>query len=119
MVEFLVIYLFVVPLVILWAVALWDNWRMAGRSVAAKIGWSAVVVLLPVVGAAIYFAVRPIPPAAAPARGRSGGIAVVDELETLIAAHDRGELSEERYVAEKAKLFAPKRPEDSGPSTPT
>jgi len=51
--DFLVIYLFVVPLVILWVVALWDNWRLPDRSVAAKIGWSATILVLPVIGAAV------------------------------------------------------------------
>lgn len=103
--DFLSIYLFVVPLVILWAVALWDTWRRARRSVAAKIGWSALIVLLPVIGAALYYAFRPVPPPNAQDRGEGGGIAVVDELEPLVAAHDRGDVSDEQFAAEKAKLF--------------
>ena len=116
--EFLVIYLFVVPVVILEVLALWDNWRLKQRSVAAKIGWSAVVVFLPAIGAAIYYATRPVPPPDARTRGRDGAIAVVDELESLIAAHERGEMSDDRFAAEKAKLFTPRGPDNPGPSVP-
>lgn len=103
--DFLVIYLFVVPLVILWVVALWDNWRLPDRSVAAKIGWSALIVLLPVIGAAVYYAFRPVPPPKGVIDGDGGGVAVVDELESLVAAHDRGDLSDEQFASRKADLL--------------
>jgi hypothetical protein len=103
--DFLVIYLFVVPLVILWVVALWDNWRLPDRSVAAKIGWSATILVLPVIGAAVYYAFRPVPPPKGVIDGDGGGVAVVDELESLVAAHDRGDVSDEQFAAGKATLF--------------
>lgn len=103
--DFLVIYLFVVPLVILWVVALWDNWRLPDRSVAARIGWSALIVLLPVIGAAVYYAFRPVPPPKGVIDGDGGGVAVVDELESLVAAHDRGDLSDEQFASRKADLL--------------
>ena len=104
--QFLYLYLFVVPLLLLWAVALWDNWRRTSRSVGAKIAWSAAIVLLPVVGVAVYFASRPVPPPnrrERPGEGTTSGI--VDELRELQDAHDRGDLDDEEYAAEKARLF--------------
>lgn len=103
--DFLVIYLFVVPLVILWVVALWDNWRLPDRSVTAKIGWSATILVLPVIGAAVYYAFRPVPPPKGVIDGDGGGVAVVDELESLVAAHDRGDLSDEQFASRKADLL--------------
>jgi hypothetical protein len=106
--EFLSLYLFVVPLVILWAVALWDNWKRTSRSVGAKTAWSAVILLLPVVGIAIYFASRPVPPPAGQIRDREDTTsAIVDELQALTAAHDRGDVSDEEYAAGKMRLFDP------------
>lgn len=111
--ELLYLYLFITPLVILWAVALWDNWKRTSRSVGAKIAWSAVILLLPVVGVAIYYAARPVPPPAGQERDRDDTTsAIVDELQALALAHDRGDVSDEQYASEKARLFAPSGPGD-------
>lgn len=106
--EFLYLYLFIVPLVILWAAALWDNWKRTSRSVRAKTAWSAVILLLPVVGVAIYFALRPVPPPAGQKADREDTTsAIVNELQALTAAHDRGEVSDEEFATGKASLFDP------------
>lgn len=103
--DFLVVYLFVVPLVIIWVVALWDNWRLPDRSVAAKTGWSVAILALPVIGAAVYYATRPVPLPKGAIDGDGGGVAVVDELESLVAAHDRGDVSDEQFASRKADLL--------------
>jgi len=51
------IWFIVVPLVIVWAIGVVDIVRRP-LSLAAKAGWIAVVLLLPVVGTIVYFALR-------------------------------------------------------------
>ena len=104
--QFLYLYLFIVPLLLLWAVALWDNWRRTSRSAGAKIAWSAAVLLLPVVGVAVYFATRPVPPPNGRERpGEATTSGIVDELRELQNAHGRSDLDDEEFAAEKARLF--------------
>jgi hypothetical protein len=50
-----------VPIFLLWFFCLADVFRRGDLSGGAKAGWVAVVVLIPLIGALIYLAVRPGP----------------------------------------------------------
>lgn len=96
-----------IPLVFLWAAALFHILRRRPDLSAPWKGiWSAVVVLVPYLGVLIYSITRPprTPQVTGSAEPGSVSRALV-RLRTTIEAHDRGEIGDREYEATKAEIF--------------
>jgi Phospholipase_D-nuclease N-terminal len=51
--------LIVVTFLLVWGGALYDIWRRADLSSGSRIGWTAFVILLPILGTIVYAIARP------------------------------------------------------------
>lgn len=104
---FLLIALVLVPLVILWFVALFHILvRREDLSVGWKAIWSGVVIAVPYVGLLIYAALRP-PRSPTPTGGEDGTAAgaAIKQLAQLATAHDDGTISDEEFSQRKRAVF--------------
>jgi hypothetical protein len=105
--ETVILLVIWVPLVLLWLSALLDLLLRQRMSGIARVLWLLVIILIPVIGALIYFLVRsrdvldvvtaPDLPGSVPEVGR--------QLQTLTELRDSGALSEEEFAKAKAKLL--------------
>jgi phospholipase D-like protein len=97
-----------VPLVLLWAIALFDIFFRNRQSGGAKAGWAVLVVLVPYVGAIIYLLLRPDAASTAPEPGPPATGATpdptIDALQRASALHDAGKLSDAEFAAIKRTL---------------
>lgn len=86
------------PLLAIWIAAVVEVVRRHDLSGPRKVGWVAVLILLPVVALAVYVVVRP------PRSARvSGGPADHARAETLVALAERrqrGEIDDDDYLTE-------------------
>lgn len=102
-----------VALVVLaWAFALVDLFRRHDLHGWAKAGWLLVILLLPLLGPAIYIAYRPVQATdiarideAAEHDQQRAAAHATDALHKLAELHDRGKISDEEYEAQKTKLL--------------
>lgn len=96
-----------VPIVLLWGCALVDLLGHRHISGGAKAGWAALIVLVPIVGALIYFGLRPDagpePDQVAEHQAESAA-QVVAALDRAAALHDAGRLSDQEYEVLKGRL---------------
>lgn len=91
------------PLILLFVASFIDLYRRKDLSVLRKLAWVVVIVLTLYVGVALYYLFRP---PSTPEGKRSGETkehtkSVVDQLESLRSAHDRGELDDAAFLAAK------------------
>jgi hypothetical protein len=93
-----------VPIVLLWATALFD--LISNRSIRgwANAGWAALIIFIPLVGALIYFGVRPKPPVEPVADERAATANVIEALDRAARLHDAGRLSDKEYESVKRQL---------------
>ena len=98
---------FTAPLVALWIAGFWDLAHRDDLSVFRKAVWGSLFVLTLYVGLAIYFATRPVRPPAG--KGNSETVprasAIVAELETLSAARQTNQITEEAFLSRKRELL--------------
>jgi Phospholipase_D-nuclease N-terminal/Short C-terminal domain len=126
------LFLIFIPLIMIWAFALFDIFRRDDISGGAKALWVIGVILLPFLGTLVYLLLR-TPGATSAERaeiareglGGEGGqpaqpaadgapldataprpATTVDQLKTLADLHDAGKLTDEEFANEKAKLLA-------------
>lgn len=100
--AFFLLFIFL-PLLLVWAFALYDIFSRKDMSGPWKAIWVLCVILVPFVGTIVYLVFR-----------RPGIVAEADEapgdtkymLRTLDDLHRRGKLSDEEYAAEKARVLA-------------
>ena len=98
---------FTAPLIALLVAGFWDLAHRDDLAVFRKAVWGALFVLTLYVGLAIYFAMRPVRP---PAGKESSGTvprasAIVAELETLSAARQADEITEDAFLSRKRELL--------------
>ena len=102
-----VVAIVLVPLVVIWALALFNIVvRRSDLSIAWKVAWSAVVILIPYVGVWIYATVRP--PRLLPGSGSSDTTATgqaIDEIHHVVAEHKAGAIDDGQFAADKATIF--------------
>jgi len=76
--------------------------RRADLDTAGRVGWLALVVLLPVVGLAIYIVARP--PKGAQLSGGRADASNAEALVVLAERRQRGELTDDAYEIEVAAV---------------
>ena len=112
--TFLATALVLVPLAILWIVALFHILvRRGDLSVGRKAIWSGFVILVPYVGVFFYAALRP-PRAPTPTGGedQTAAGAAIEQLSRLAAAHDEGSITDEEFSHRKYAVFGLTGPTD-------
>jgi hypothetical protein len=98
-----------VPIVLLWATALYDLVTHTAISGLAKAGWALLIIFVPIVGALIYFVLRPKRPVQeeetrAEATERTTAT-VVEALDHAGRLHDAGKLTDAEYGRIKGQLM--------------
>lgn len=101
--SIILFFAILIPLLLLWVLAIVDIVRRSDLRIWKKGGWSIAVVLLPLVGVLAYAIFRPLPPPAGKERSTGGTIA--DQLQLVIDKHDGGGIDDEGFLAEKRALF--------------
>jgi hypothetical protein len=95
------------PLIALWVMAFWDIVRRPDLGPIRKMGWALAIVLTAYIGIAVYAIMRPIPEP--PGKVRNATLprasAIVGSLESLVAAHGDGTLSDESFELEKRTIL--------------
>ena len=105
--RFLLVALVLVPLVILWIVALFHIVvRRHDLSFGRKVIWSGLVIMVPYIGLLIYAALRP-PRAPTPTGGedQTAAGAAIEQLARLVTAHDDGSITDEEFSQRKYAVF--------------
>ena len=102
-----VVAVVLVPLIVIWALALFNIVvRRSDLSVAWKGIWSAVVVLIPYVGVLIYATVRPpTPPQGSSDRDVTATGQAIDEIHHLVTEHEAGAIDDSQFATNKAAIF--------------
>lgn len=96
-----------VPIVLLWATALFDLIPHQAITGWAKAGWAALIIFIPIFGALIYFGLRPKAPARAEPDPRAAAANVLEALDRATRLHDAGQLSDREYESVRAQLVGP------------
>ena len=104
--AFFIAFIFL-PLIMVWVFALADLFGREDLSGGGKVLWLFAIVLLPLLGALIYFLVRP--PTAEEERAAQLRVATTtgspsEELERLSNLHARGEINDDEYARLKARI---------------
>ena len=91
-----------VPVFILIGVTLYDIARRKDLDGVRKLGWLAVVVLLPAVGTLLYLIARPL---SDPGEEVDDEGDRIGELVKVLRRRERGELDDDAFATAKAELF--------------
>jgi len=101
-----------IPLIMLWAFTLVDIFRRNDLSGWAKALWVIFVLILPLLGMLIYFIVRPTLPEDIAAqeeyrqaREAAEAADIADKLHKLSELKDKGDITQEEFERQKAKLL--------------
>jgi hypothetical protein len=101
-----------IPLIMLWVFTLMDIFQRSDLSGWAKALWVILVLILPIFGMLIYFIVRPTLPEDIAAqeeyrqmRDISQAADVTDKLHKLSELRDKGDITQEEFDKQKAKLM--------------
>jgi uncharacterized membrane protein len=101
-----------IPLIMLWVFTLVDIFQRNDLSGWAKALWVILVLILPLLGMLIYFIVRPTLPEDIAAqeeyqqmREMSQAADVTDKLHKLSELRDKGDITQEEFEKQKAKLM--------------
>ena len=105
--TFLATALVLVPLAILWIVALFHIVvRRHDLSFGRKAIWSGVVIVVPYIGLLIYAALRPPrPPTPTGGEDQTAAGAAIEQLSQLAAAHNEGSIADEEFSRRKYAVF--------------
>lgn len=102
--EVMLLVIFVVPVIILFAYAAWDVLRRPDTSIWVRLLWLVAFAFFPIVGALVYLVIRPPGTTAQERAVKAGGAAYTTEaLEKLADLHDRGKLTDREYEQAKAQ----------------
>jgi len=101
-----------IPLIMLWVFTLMDIFQRHDLSGWVKALWVIAVLILPLLGMLIYFIVRPTLPEDIAAqeeymqaREMSEAADVTDKLHKLGELKDKGDITQEEFDKQKAKLL--------------
>ena len=93
-----------VPIVILWITALFDLVGHPAISGGKKAAWAVLIVFVPIVGALIYFGLRPKRESPTGPSEDEKRATVVEALDRAARLHDAGKLSDQEYESVKRQL---------------
>jgi hypothetical protein len=99
----------VIPLTLLWVFCVVDIFVRRDMSGWARIGWLLGVLVLPLLGALTYLAVRPQPASVVDTRSEAPvaaeGTSVADEIAKLDRLRSTGVISDQEFTAQKARML--------------
>ena len=101
--EAVLLLCFTIPVIVLFAYAVWDVIRRHDASVGFKILWLIAFIIVPIVGALVYLVIRPPGTTKQQNAIASGETTAGDELQKLADLHDRGKLTDQEYDHLKAQ----------------
>lgn len=96
-----------VPLILIWAFAIFDLFGRRDLGGLAKIVWLFAIVFFPIIGTVVYFLFRPrtkVDDAPELASAHAGYVA--DKLTELTALADKGVISPEEFEKQRVRLLA-------------
>ena len=113
--EALLLVIVVVPLVILFAYAVFDVIKRHGIGVGHKALWLIAFCVLPIVGPLVYLVIRPPGMTAQEDALAGDSRSKAAELTALAELHDRGKLTDDEFHHAKAEnLWSGDRSQTSG-----
>ena len=99
----------VIPLTLLWVFCVVDIFVRRDMSGWARLGWLLGVLVLPLLGALTYLAVRPQPAGVVDTRSEAPvtteGTSVADEIAKLDRLRSTGVISDQEFTAQKARML--------------
>lgn len=111
--EAFFLMLIFIPLIMVWVFTLVDIFRRNDLSGTATALWVIFVLFLPLLGMLIYFIARPTLPEDIArqeeyrkAREAARAAEIADKLHKLSELKDKGDITEEEFERQKAKLMA-------------
>lgn len=122
--NYFFLLLIYVPLMLMWGSALIDIFRRDDLGGASKAFWVTLVIVLPFVGTLVYLLLRR-PGATVGERQALGDMdrklvtyhspdTGAQQLSLLADLRDRGKLTPDQFIAEKARLLGPREPVEVG-----
>jgi hypothetical protein len=109
----------IIPLTLLWTFCLVDIFVRRDLSGWARLGWLLGVLVLPLLGALTYLAVRPAPVDVVETRNTADSLysskgSVADEITKLADLRRSGAITEQEFVDQKARLLDVPTQRESG-----
>jgi hypothetical protein len=102
--QALLLLIFTVPVIVLFAYAVWDVIRRPDAGLVLKAVWLVAFCLLPIIGPLVYLLLRPPGTTAAQrAPELAAQNATTAGLATLAELHDRGKLTDHEYQLAKSR----------------
>jgi hypothetical protein len=102
--QALLLLIFVVPVFVLFAYAVWDVIRRPDAGLGLKAVWFVAFSLLPIIGPLVYLMLRPPGTTAAQRDPElAASVATSQGLATLAELHDRGKLTDHEYQIAKSR----------------
>jgi hypothetical protein len=94
---------FTVPLIVLFAYAVFDVLRRPDTSLWLRVIWIVVFSIVPILGPLVYLVLRPPGTTAQERAGAAGLASQAQELALLADLHDRGKLTDHEYQQAKSQ----------------
>jgi hypothetical protein len=101
--QALLVVIFVVPVIVLFAYAVYDVLRRHDAGLGVRAIWLVVFCVVPILGPLVYLIVRPPGTTAQQREGAASAATQAQELATLADLHDRGKLTDREYQTAKAQ----------------
>ena len=101
--QALMLLLFTVPVIVLFAYAVFDVLRRPDASLWLRAVWIVVFAIVPIIGPLVYLVIRPPGTTAAQRAGTADVVSHAQELATLADLHDRGKLTDHEYQQAKSQ----------------
>ena len=95
------------PVIAIWVVAFWDLTRRKDLRLVGKVAWAVAIIFTAYIGIAAYAIMRPIPPpdGKVSAKTTPRASAIVGALETLVAAHAAGSVTDASFDMQKRQIL--------------
>jgi hypothetical protein len=100
--QAVLLLMFTVPVLVLFAYAVYDVLRRQDAGLGLRVLWLVVFCIVPVIGPLVYLAIRPPGTTAEQRAGTAGTISKAEELAILADLHGRGELTDREYQYAKS-----------------
>ena len=101
--QVVLLMIFVVPVIVLFAYAVWDIIRRHDIGVGYKALWLILFCFIPIIGPLIYLVIRPPGTTAQERALAEGKTTHTDELMALASLHDQGKLTDQEFEQAKAQ----------------
>jgi hypothetical protein len=101
--QAVLLLMFTVPVIVLFAYAVYDVLRRQDAGLAVRAIWLIVFCVVPILGPLVYLVVRPPGTTAQQRAGTEGTLSQAEELTALADLHDRGKLTDHEYQQAKAQ----------------